>query len=238
MMPHSSALAPDLAGGSTPITISAYSAVVAPGAIRWRSISARVQSAPGASSTISANSSCRPIVRPCIAGGDALDERRREMMGVVESRTAGDDRVLVLDELFDELGRTRRRGDHRLRLVAEAQAQQRLVERVGIAPGGEFIEPQLHVLFSPQPVRLLGREQLRHRAVGPGEARGGARIVRPLAGRADRHQPGFAEHHDVAHVVVRRADQIDDREGLDPFGAPPRRPQRVLPAPRPARISQ
>ena len=36
----------------------------ASGATRWRSRSARVHKAPGASSTISANSSCRPIARP------------------------------------------------------------------------------------------------------------------------------------------------------------------------------
>ncbi len=72
------------------------------------------------------------------------------------------------------------------------------------------------MLLSPEPVRLLGGEQLRDGAVGPGETGGGARIARPLSARADRHQPGFAEHHDVAHVVVRRADQIDDGEGLGP----------------------
>jgi hypothetical protein len=73
------------------------------------------------------------------------------------------------------------------------------------------------MLLSPQTVGLLGGKQLRDGAVGPGEARGGARVARPLPLRADRHQPGFAEHHDVAHVVVSRADQVDDGEVLDPF---------------------
>ena len=122
-----------------------------------------------------------------VARGDARQTNAvGEKSGVVEGRAAGDDRVGVLDELFDELGRTRRRGDHRLRLVAEPQAQHRLIERVGIAPGGEFVQPQLHVLLAAQPVRLLGRENLATAPLGHASRVGGARVMRPLvaAGRS------------------------------------------------------
>src|SRR5271168_4489363 len=114
MIPHSSALAPDLAGGSTPITISAYSAGVAPGASRWRSISARVQSARLLHDF---GEQFLPADRASlIARGDAFQKGVREVMGVVEGRSASNDRVLVLHELLDELDGTWRRGDHRLRL--------------------------------------------------------------------------------------------------------------------------
>jgi hypothetical protein len=73
------------------------------------------------------------------------------------------------------------------------------------------------MLLAAQPVGLFGRKQLRDRAVGPGETRGGARVARPFLPGADRHQSGLAEHHDFAHVVVGRADQIDERERLRPF---------------------
>ena len=87
----------------------------------------------------------------------------------------------------------------------------------GLLPRRQFVQPQLFMLLAAQPVRLFGREQQRRRAVRPGEAAGGARVARPLAARADRHQSGFAQHHHVAHVVVGRADQVDDGEALHPF---------------------
>ena len=147
-----------------------------------------------------------------------------EMVDVVEGRAAADDRQRIGDELLDQLGRPRRGGDDRLRLGAEAQAEQRLVEGVGgTFPRRQFVQPQLFMLLAAQPVRLFGREQQRDGAVRPGEPAGSARVARPLVARADRHQSGFAQHHHVAHVVVGRADQVDDGEALRPIRAPPRR---------------
>ena len=127
--------------------------------MRWRSINSRVHSAPGVSSRISANNSCRPIARPSIARDDPLEEGFGEIGGIVESRAARDDRVLVLQQLLDDLDRPRRGGDHRLRTIAEAQAEQRLFESVGMAPGRQFVAPELHMLLAAQPVGLLGRKQ-------------------------------------------------------------------------------
>ena len=217
MSPHSSDFEPERAGGSTATTISANSFGAASGATRWRSISARVHKAPGVSSTISANSSCRPIGAALVARGDALEERPRQMapLSKVEPRVT----IVSLSggERLDDLGRARRRGDDRLRLVAEPQAQHRLIEGVGLAPGGELVAPQLHVLLAAQPVRLLGREELAHRAVRPFEPRRSAAKKR---GRSSRRQqarmPDSPLHHDVAHVGDGRADQVDDRVGLHP----------------------
>jgi hypothetical protein len=75
---------------------------------------------------------------------------------VVEGRAAGDDCVVAGGEGFDDLARPRRRGDDRLRLVSEPQAQHRLIEGVGLAPGCELVAPQFHVLLASEPVRLLG----------------------------------------------------------------------------------
>ena len=135
---------------------------------------------------------------------------------VVEGRAAGDDRVLVGGERLDDLGRARRGGDDRLRLVSEPQAQHRLIEGVGLPPGGEFVAPELHVLLAPQPVGLLGREQLAHRAVRPFEPQVGGEETGPLVAPAAGEDAGFAPHHDVARVGDGRADQVDDRVGLHP----------------------
>jgi hypothetical protein len=91
-----------------------------------------------------------------VARGDAFEERSRQIGLVVEGRPAGDHRVLARGESFDDLARARRGGDDRLRSVSEPQAQHRLVEGVGLAPGGELVAPQFHVLFAPEPVGLLG----------------------------------------------------------------------------------
>ena len=108
-------------------------------------------------------------------------------------------------------------------LIAEAQAEQRLIESVGVAPSGEFVEPQLHMLLAAQPIRLLGGEHLRRSRRSASRGAGGAREVRPLVARADRQQARFAQHHDVARVVPGRADQVDDRRSRAPRRAPPRR---------------
>jgi hypothetical protein len=122
--------------------------------------------------------------------------------------------------------RPRRRRDDHLRAVAEAQAEQRLFETFLLSPGRQFVAPELHVLLAAQPVGLLGGEQLRHRAIGPGQAARGARVARTVPLRAAGEQSGFPQHHHVANVVMSRANQIDDRIGLRPFahrfGAGPR----------------
>ena len=135
---------------------------------------------------------------------------------VVEGRAAGDDRVLVGGELLDDLGRAGRRGDDHLRLVAETQAEQRLVEGLGPPPRGELVAPELHVLLAAQPVGLIGGEQIALRAARPFEPAGRGEVARALVPAAAVEDAGFAEHHHVAHVVGGRADQIDDRKGLRP----------------------
>ena len=91
------------------------------------------------------------------------------MSPVVEGRAASDDCVLAGGEGFDDLAWARCCRDDSLRPVSEPQAQHRLIEGVGLAPGGELVAPQFHVLLAPEPVGLLGREQLAHRAVRPFE---------------------------------------------------------------------
>ena len=79
------------------------------------------------------------------------------------------------------------------------------------------------MLLAAEPVRLLGREQVAHRAGRPFEPSGGGEIARTLLPGAAVENAGFAEHHHVAHVVGGRADQVDDRVGRRPsphrFGA-------------------
>ncbi len=135
---------------------------------------------------------------------------------VVEGRAAGDDRVLVRRELLDDLGRARRRGDHRLRLVAEPQAQQRLIEGFRLAPGGEFVAPQFHVLLAPEPVGLLGGKHQADGAVRPFEPRGAGEEAGPFVPPAAVEDARFAKHHRVADVGCGRPDEVDDRVGLDP----------------------
>jgi hypothetical protein len=75
---------------------------------------------------------------------------------IVEGRAARDNCVLAGGERFDDLARARCCRDDRLRLVSEPQTQHRLIESVGLAPGGEFVAPQFHVLLAPEPVGLFG----------------------------------------------------------------------------------
>ena len=117
-----------------------------------------------------------------------------------------------------------RRGGHdRLRLVSKPQAEQRLIERLGVPPGGELVAPQLHVLLASEPLGLFGGEKPAHRAVRPFEAQVGGEEARLLVAPAAGEDPGFAGDHGVAHVGDRRADEVHDRVGLDPvthgFGA-------------------
>ncbi len=83
----------------------------------------------------------------------------------------------------------------------------------GPAPGGELVAPQLHVLLAAQPVRLLGGEELAHRAVRPFEPSGrGADSAAAPRARQQARMPDSPEHHHVAHVVGGRADQVDERK--------------------------
>jgi len=91
-----------------------------------------------------------------VTRGDAFEERSRQMGLIVEGRAAGDNCVLARGQSFDDLGWPRCCRDDRLRLVSESQAQHRLVEGVRLAPGGEFVAPQFHVLLAPEPVGLFG----------------------------------------------------------------------------------
>src|ERR1700689_5054939 len=74
---------------------------------------------------------------------------------IVEGRAAGDNCVLARGQSFDDLGWPRCCRDDRLRLVSEPQAQHRLIKGVRLAPGGEFVAPQFHVLLAPEPVGLF-----------------------------------------------------------------------------------
>ena len=139
------------------------------------------------------------------------------MVGVVERRAVRHDDVLVVQQLLDDFRRPRRSGDDGLRRITETQAEQRLIERFGIAPGRQFVAPKFHMLLAAQPVGLLGRKQLRGRAVGPGEARRGVRVMGALLIEAASQQAGLPQHHHVARVVGGGADEIDDGIGLHPF---------------------
>ena len=151
-----------------------------------------------------------------ITRGDAFEERSRQMSPVVEGRAASDDCVLAGGEGFDDLAWARCCRDDSLRPVSEPQAQHRLIEGVGLARGGELVAPQFHVLLAPEPVGLLGREQLAHRAVRPFEPKVRGEEVGALVGPAAGKNAGFASHHDVARVGDGGADEVDDRVGVHP----------------------
>ena len=77
-------------------------------------------------------------------------------------------------------------------LPPSLQAQHGLIEGVGLAPGGELVAPQFHVLLAPEPVGLLGREQHAHRAVRPFEAKVGCQEAGALVAPAAGENAGFA----------------------------------------------
>src|ERR1700677_340934 len=135
---------------------------------------------------------------------------------IVEGRAAGDDCVLARGQSFDDLGWPRWCRDDRLRLVSEPQAQHRLIKGVRLAPGGEFVAPQFHVLLAPEPVRLFRGAQRAHRAVRPFEPKVGCEKAGTFVVPTASENAGFTPDHDVAGVGDGGADQIDDRVGLHP----------------------
>ena len=202
-MPHSSAFAPERAGGSTPMTISAYSAA---GAV-CRAV-AGARSAPASTARRAPPRRSRRKVPAARARGPRSALRcasrkasaRKRALSKVEPRvtTASG----IVEQLLDEPGWARRRGDHRLRPVAEPQAQHRLIEGVWVAPGGKFVQPQLHMLLAAQPIRLFGRENLADGAVRPFQPIRGAREMRPLVAAGKPQARRTRPHHDVTRVAA------------------------------------
>ena len=76
-----------------------------------------------------------------------------------------------------------------------------------VAPGGVELRPA-------QAVGIVGGEQLRDGAVGPGELVAGDLEVRALGGRVDRQQAGQALDHHAAHLADGLADQRDAARAL------------------------
>ena len=90
-----------------------------------------------------------------------------------------------------------------------------------------------------QPLGLVGREGRGHAPVGPGQPAPRRLVPRPVPGRADRQDAALALDHRVPDVGRRRAHQGDPTAPpVSTRCADPLRRDRVLPAPRPIRISQ
>src|ERR1035441_2245449 len=81
--------------------------------------------------------------------------------------------------------------------MLQAQAEHGLLERFRATPGSEFIAPQLHVLFAPQPFRLVGGEDQRPCAVGPFEAALRGQVSRAFLFRTNGEDAALALDHDV-----------------------------------------
>src|SRR6185312_13485630 len=111
----------------------------------------------------------------------------------------------------------RRRRDHRLWVAADAQAEHRLIPRVGIAPRRNLVTPQFFVLLAANALRLVGGEHQRARAIGPFEARLRRSIVGTFCARANGEDSRLALDHDVARVIARWRDEVDEAEVSDPL---------------------
>ncbi len=158
-----------------------------------------------------------PEPRALIFGEDFGDEGGREIGDVGESRTARRERQRIGEQIAHQFRRARRGRHDRLRPVAETQAEHRMIPGFRITPGREFVRPQFHVLAAAQPLRRLGREKLRARAVRPFETKAAPPHISG-ARRADRsaRRPEFALDHHLAHVVGGGADDVDEAMRLDP----------------------
>jgi len=94
------------------------------------------------------------------------------------------------------------------------------------------------MLWAAQAFRLLRRIEEGLGAVGPDQAAAGGLEDRPFVGGADIEQAGFALDHDVAGIGGGGGDQGDAFAPQLDLARTHSAPARVLPKPRPARISQ
>ena len=152
---------------------------------RAASIIARLHRAPGTSSRISASSSCRPSRVPCVAPDDLIEKGRRQIVAVLRASCRASRRP------------SGRRAASRISLVGrgvvvttargsspEPQPEHQHVPGLGIAPCGQLVAPGEIVLRTAQPLRLVGAEQRRDRAVRPGQPPLRRLVKRALAGAA------------------------------------------------------
>ena len=148
---------------------------------------------------------------------------------------------------LEQRDRPRRGGDHLPRPLAKAQPELQHVEsRVGMAPLGELVGPGGAELRAAQAFRILRRKGFRHRAVRP-FADAGATKSRSAA----RARLCAARRPETPSIITSRTScSVSPTSAMRPTArsvysrspsASPRThsaPARVLPAPRPPRMSQ
>ncbi len=147
------------------------------------------------------------------------------------------------DQPFEKSGRPRRGGDHLPRPRAKAQSELQHIEgRFGMTPLGKLVRPGGGKLQAAQALGIFRRKRLRDRAVVPFEPPPRRKPLRPLvargAPRADRTTPSIITSRTSCSVsptsAMRAALPLLERDAALTHSAP----ARVLPAPRPPRISQ
>ena len=184
--------------------------------------------------------------RAGILRDDAFEKGRRKIGGVLARQGAGHDARRIGDQLLEERQRTRRRGHQLTRPVAETQAKLQHVPCLpGVAPFGEFVAPGGVKLRPAQAFRIFRRKRLRHGARVPRRAR-----LRVVSQRGRSRRPCTASRPETPSTITSRTSAaVSPISAMRPSGriencARPSAsafthsaPARVLPAPRPPRIS-
>ena len=154
---------------------------------------------------------------PLELGRDPVEERRREVGPVLVGGPSGDGRRRVGDEVGDQAGGPGRGGDAKSGVGADAEAQEEVFQGLGIAPGGELVDPGGRVLRSPQVVGLLGGEGGGDGTIRPGEPSLGGLVPGPEPRWRDRQDAAVPADHVVADVGGGGPDQGDPAmfAGLD-----------------------
>ena len=163
-----------------------------------------------------------------IAVHDLLEKGRREIVPVLPRPASRHGDRRIGQQSPDQRRRPRRRGHDGARIFPKTQAEHQHVPGLGIAPCRKLVAPRKIVLRTAQPLRLIGAEQRRDRAVRPDEPPLRGFITRALSGRRDPQDAAFPFDHYVARIGSGWRDEGDAagrparRAGPHQFGAGPR----------------
>jgi hypothetical protein len=130
------------------------------------------------------------------------EEAFGEMAAIIKGRGLGLEHPRIADQLLQERDRPRRGRHHDLRIIAQSQSElQHVPGGFGIAPFRQLVAPGGVELRPAKLVGLLGRKDLRHGTIGPGEEplrrrESGAPLI-----LMDGEQPRQAFDHHLAGII-------------------------------------
>ena len=245
-MPHSSEFAPlghrRVDRHHDPVELERRAAPAPPRA------SPRSRARPRRRATSSPSSSCRPSRWPPYFARHRLEEARRQVHPVRRRSAPASPPCPASSRIACSSGvRPRRRRHHRPRPLAEPQRElQHVPGRLALLPLGELVAPGAVELRPAQRLRVARREDLRHRPVRPDQPLA-AWPATPAGGRAASQAmmpdgPNTITSRASSSVSPTRATRelVPGSPGLPPSTCARTHsaPARVLPAPRPPRMTQ